>query len=48
MIGIRALWNYLREAHGVLGDYLAGMITGAECDAQITQLRRKYGLKDAP
>lgn len=45
---IRELWQYTREALGVLGEMLSGMISEAECGAQIDQLRRKYGLKDTP
>jgi hypothetical protein len=45
---IRELWAYAKEALGVIGEMLSGMITQAECGAQIDQLRRKYGLKDTP
>jgi hypothetical protein len=43
---LRELLQYTKEALGVLGEMLSGMITSAEAGAQIDQLRRKYGLKD--
>lgn len=47
MSRIRELLQYTKEALGVIGEMLGGWITDAECSAQITQLRRKYGLEDA-
>lgn len=47
MSRIRELFQYLREALGVIGEMLQGLITEAEAGDQIDQLRRKYGLKDA-
>jgi hypothetical protein len=43
---VRELLAYTRESLGVLGEMMRGLITDAECNAQINQLRRKYGLKD--
>jgi hypothetical protein len=39
---------YLKEGVGVINEMFAGLITAEEAGAQITQLRRKYGLKDRP
>jgi hypothetical protein len=46
MSRLRELLQYTKEALGVLGEMLSGMITSAEAGAQIDQLRRKYGLRD--
>lgn len=43
---LRELFAYTREALGVLGEMMQGLITDSECAAQINQLRRKYGLED--
>lgn len=43
---LKELWAYFREAMGVIGEMKDGLITESEAGAQITQLRRKYGLKD--